>query len=162
MQETVLSVLPFPALEQALSAQLEPACSAGEALHAVCPFAGPARAVAWGAAVSVLIGEVALWTAVHAGGVCGVGRKAVLTPSLEDCTRNETMGLWPDGYAGSGDDCPGSKIGHTAMKRESGQKAQVGHGGMDSGSSPADVSVSCGEGRPSCVQTSLQVCNLVA
>lgn len=68
--------LPFPALEQALFSQLEPAWSAGVALPAVSPFTCPARAVAAGTLVAVLISIIALWAVLHTGCVCH-GRKNV-------------------------------------------------------------------------------------
>lgn len=62
--------LPVPALQQALFAQLEPARSAGVALHAVRSFTGPARAVAGHTAVAVLVSVVAFWAAFHTRRVC--------------------------------------------------------------------------------------------
>lgn len=63
----VVCVIPFPALEQALFSQLEPAWSAGVALPAVSPFTCPARAVAAGTLVAVLISIIALWAVLHTG-----------------------------------------------------------------------------------------------
>lgn len=72
----MLSNLPFPALGQALLSQLEPARSAGKALHAVSPFTCPARAVAGGTLVAVLISIVALGAVLHTSCICQ-GRKSL-------------------------------------------------------------------------------------
>jgi hypothetical protein len=71
LKENVLNSLPIPALQQALLAQLKPARSAGEALHAVWSFAGPARAVAEHTLLAVLVSVVALWALFHTGCICG-------------------------------------------------------------------------------------------
>lgn len=70
LKDNVLNSLPIPALQQALLAQLKPARSAGEALHAVWSFAGPARAVAEHTLLAVLVSMVALWALFHTGRVC--------------------------------------------------------------------------------------------
>lgn len=64
------SIIPIPALQQALRAQLKPARSAGEALHAVWSFTGPARAVAEHTLSAVLVSVVALRALFHTGRVC--------------------------------------------------------------------------------------------
>lgn len=61
----VFCVISFPALGQALFSQLEPAWSAGEALHAVSSFTCAAGAVAGGTLVAVLICIVALRAVLH-------------------------------------------------------------------------------------------------
>lgn len=73
-----MSNLPFPALGQALLAQLEPAWWAGEALRAVPPFACPARAVAGLTTVAGFISVVALRAVLHTGRVCQGRRRVCL------------------------------------------------------------------------------------
>lgn len=62
--------LPLPTLQQALFAQLEPARSAGVALHAVGSFTGPAGVMAGHTPVAVLVSVVAFWAAFNTGRVC--------------------------------------------------------------------------------------------
>lgn len=63
----VFCKIPFPALEQALLSQLEPAWPAGETLHAVSPFTYPTRAVAGDTSVAVLIVVIAFRAVLHTG-----------------------------------------------------------------------------------------------
>lgn len=62
--------LPVPTLQQALFAQLEPARSAGAALHAVGSFTGLAGVVAGHTPAAVLVSVVAFWAAFNTGHVC--------------------------------------------------------------------------------------------
>jgi hypothetical protein len=87
--------LPVPALDQALFAQLEPARSAGKALHAVSSFTGPARDVAGHTPVAVLISVVALWAVFHAGRVCKRGEESDLTAN--PTCGSHTSPVWEEG-----------------------------------------------------------------
>lgn len=111
-----MSSLPFPALEQALLSQLEPAWPAGETLHAVSPFTRPTRAVAGDTSVAVLIVVIALRAVLHTGCVCQRKKRVCLGIKCDTCLpnllsvlrtvyhgqsgkyrRDETMSLWADG-----------------------------------------------------------------
>lgn len=63
------SIISVPTLQQALFAQLEPARSAGVALHAVGSFTGPAGVMAGHTPVAVLVSVVAFWAAFNTGRV---------------------------------------------------------------------------------------------
>lgn len=88
--------LPVPALQQALFAQLEPARSAGAALHAVWSFTGPAGAVAEHTPVAVLVSVVSFRAAFHTGRVCGRRKECVLMESLT--CGSHTSPLWARRY----------------------------------------------------------------
>lgn len=63
------SVISVPTLQQALCAQLEPARSAGAALHAVGSFTGFTGVVAGHTPAAVLVSVVAFWAAFNTGRV---------------------------------------------------------------------------------------------
>lgn len=95
----MLSTSPFPALGQALLSQLKPAQPAGEALHAVSTFTGPAGAVAGGTPVAVLIGVVALGAVLHAGRVCQGRKRVCLGTKYDTCLPNLDLLPWWGGGA---------------------------------------------------------------